>query len=449
MKTKHVLAAVIVAIVIPCTLVAWASAQSKGRAANTDRGAEAVFQAARKYTVRIRTRIERPFIEDHRGSFEGAGFLVDAGRRWIVTNAHVVGQSPSNVEVAFADRRFQPATKVYVDPFADVAVVTVDEIPAGLRAPELSGGEDVPIGEPVGVFGHPLGMYFTGTRGIISNKTDQAGPDLLQTDATVDHGNSGGPVISLTDGRIIGIATAGAMGQKTDRLNFATPMKDVCRILALLRAGASPSPPRMEIALLINDEDRQTMVVARSFDSRRWPLEPQDRILGVGGASGELKTITDLVSALRGRTGSVPLMIERRGRRQRVEIDPEPRPLTVDRRALVLDGALIAPASFDDEVSLREPWRLVVQSVEPGSAAEMLGLEQWDVIKTVDGRSYDDLDSLATHLGSMSADAPVHVVLARTSPVQTRIDDYHVRDLPGKDIAMIGPETAAIVAKKE
>src|SRR5258705_13052031 len=70
---------------------------------------ESVFREARSYTVRIRTQISTPFYEDMRGSFEGAGFLVDAKRRWILTNAHVVGQSPSTVQVAFADDTFRPA----------------------------------------------------------------------------------------------------------------------------------------------------------------------------------------------------------------------------------------------------------------------------------------------------------------------------------------------------
>ena len=65
--------------------------------------AEIVFREARAYTVRIRTQITTPFMEDERGAFEGAGFLVDANRRWVLTNAHVVGRSPSDVQAAFVE----------------------------------------------------------------------------------------------------------------------------------------------------------------------------------------------------------------------------------------------------------------------------------------------------------------------------------------------------------
>src|SRR6185295_18897104 len=124
-------------------------------------------------TVRIRTQINTPFMDDQRGSYGGAGFLVDAKRRWVLTNAHVVGQSPSTVQAAFADGTFQPVRKVYVDSFTDVAVL---EMPADGRqhpvAP-INCVEDTQVGEAVGAFGHPLGMPFTGTRGIVSGKTDQ------------------------------------------------------------------------------------------------------------------------------------------------------------------------------------------------------------------------------------------------------------------------------------
>jgi len=56
---------------------------------------EAVFQHANNYTVKIKTIAQTPFDDDKKGSFTGTGFLVDAGRGWILTNAHVVTRSPS------------------------------------------------------------------------------------------------------------------------------------------------------------------------------------------------------------------------------------------------------------------------------------------------------------------------------------------------------------------
>ena len=105
---------------------------SHARGSRDDGGAQAAFREARGYTVRVRTQIETPFLEDERGALEGAGFLVDAARGWIVTNAHVAGRSPSVVQVSFAGLPFQPARKLYIDSFADIAILAIAP-PAGSR----------------------------------------------------------------------------------------------------------------------------------------------------------------------------------------------------------------------------------------------------------------------------------------------------------------------------
>jgi S1-C subfamily serine protease len=374
------------------------------------------------------------------GARRGAGFLVDATRGWILTNAHVVAQSPSEVQVAFVDESFQDARKIYVDDFADIAVIAVDEVPPGRRAAVLNCTGDVSVGQAVGAFGHPLGMYFTGTRGIVSGKSDRFGPDLIQIDATVDHGNSGGPTIALSDGRVVGITTALLDGNAADRVNLATPMKDVGRILDLLRRGIMPSPPLMPFALLLDETGRHTLEVACSFDSLRWPFQPGDRILGVQGRAGELRTLTDLVSALRGRTGRVGLRVERGGRPGIVDVEPVPAPLVTARRGISLDGALIAPVPFADEPDPRPGPRLLIQSIEPGSTAEALGLQLMDILHSVDGRPFADLESLGAYLRERPQEKAVTVVVRRLSSSRDRWFDYLVRELPGSDLHLVGSE---------
>lgn len=414
--------------------VALAAATSS---AATDEAAEA-FRAARAYTVRIRAQITTPFVEDERGSFEGAGFLVDAARGWIVTNAHVVGHSPSQIQVAFADGPYEPARKVYVDSFADIAVIHVDGVDPDRRTASLDCGGTPSAGEPVGAYGHPLGLPFTGSRGIVSARTDQLGPDMLQIDATVDHGNSGGPVILLRTGRVVGIATALAGDAKTDRLNFATPTRDVCRILDLLRRGESPCPPAMKFALLKDEDGRHTLRVGRTFDAAHWPFEPGDRILAVEGARDTFVTLSDFVGALRGRTGAVPLVVERAGHRAVVVTHPTPRPPVTDRWAVSVDGALIAPIRFEDGAELSEPVSLIVHSVEPGSTAEALGLDQYDIVESVDGRAFSDLDTLLDYLNTRDP-GPLELVIRRWSVQEHRLFDYDSRELPGDDVHVVGP----------
>ena len=64
---------------------------------------------AEQYTVKIRTRVKYPSMMDNKGSFTGAGFLIDAKRGWIATNAHVSSRNPESLEVAFKDKSFVDA----------------------------------------------------------------------------------------------------------------------------------------------------------------------------------------------------------------------------------------------------------------------------------------------------------------------------------------------------
>lgn len=402
--------------------------------------AESVFRDARGYTVRVRTEITTPFAEDARGAFQGAGFVADARRGWILTNAHVVGQSPAVVHVAFADGLWRPARKLYVDSFTDVAVLAIDPASRALRAARLECSDTPGVGESVGVFGHPLGLIFTGSRGIVSGLTDQAGADLIQIDATVDHGNSGGPVIRLGDGMVVGIATAGAAGQRTDRINFATPMRDVCRILELLARGEAPNPQRMPFALLEDEDGSHTLQVGRTFDRERWPFEPMDRIVRVAGDEKPLETLSDLVTALRGRSGEVAVTVERAGREVQLGVRPERSESIVERRGLMLEGALIAPTSLSDAASLSDVPPFTIQSVQPGSAVEAIGIGEGDMLETVDGERFETMDALAAHLAQRQGSEPLELVLRRWSPSAHNAFDYHVRELAGGKWEWVGRE---------
>ena len=410
-----------------------------GAAAARDE-AEIAFRDARMYTVRVRTEIETPFIEDDRCTMQGAGFVVDAKRGWIITNAHVAGQSPSIIRVAFADGPWRPARKIYVDSFTDVAVLAIDAEAGMLHQATLDGSNPPKVGESVGAFGHPLGLLFTGSRGIVSGWTDQAGPELMQTDATVDHGNSGGPVIRLRDGRVVGIATAGVGGTRADRVNFATPLKDVCRILDLLAQGVPPNPQRMPFSLLENEDGSKTLQVGRSFDHDRWPFEPLDRIVAIVGSPAPLMTLSDLVTALRGRSGEVRVTVERADQKVEIVAHPELAQSVLDRRALLLDGAMIAPVRLNDAAMLNDVPPFMVQSVEPGSPAQALQIGPSDMVETVDGRRFASIDSLATYLRQRPKQTPAKFLMRRWSPNAQTAFEYLVRDFPAEDLRWVGTE---------
>jgi serine protease Do len=144
----------------------------------------------------------------------GSGFVVSADG-YIVTNNHVVADA-ERISVLMSDRKSYPARLVGRDPQTDVAVLKIDA--KNLPTVALGNDEALRIGEWVLAIGNPLGLDFTVTAGIVSAKgrssnevpvtrNQWAITDFIQTDAAINRGNSGGPLVNIR-GEVIGINTA-------------------------------------------------------------------------------------------------------------------------------------------------------------------------------------------------------------------------------------------------
>jgi len=165
----------------------------------------------------------------------GSGVIID-GQGYIVTNNHVVENSRS-LEVIFGDDKKVSATLIGADVFSDLAVIRVEgDVPA---AAELGDSAALQPGEPVIAIGSPLGDFKgTVTVGVVSaldRRLELGGglamEGLVQTDAAINQGNSGGPLVNAL-GQVIGINTAivrgsGAGGPVAEGLGFAIPSNTV------------------------------------------------------------------------------------------------------------------------------------------------------------------------------------------------------------------------------
>ncbi len=402
---------------------------------------EDVFEEAPGYTVHIRTVVEIPFAEDTRGSWIGAGFVVDAERGWVMTNAHISARSPSQVRISFRGGNHKPASKVYVDPYLDLAILELHESQRqNLKAARLDCGEFPPMGHPVGAFGHPWGLSYTGTRGIVSGATAKMGGELLQTDAPINSGNSGGPLISLETGEVVGINTSKYNDKKDQNTNFATPMKYACRVLELLRAGKDPSPPKLLTIFTKDLDDRGELIVGKSYLPQRvLAIRGGDRITGVVGVSGEIQNEGQLVHALRGRLNQFALEVIREGKEMTLSGQLQPVEPVLSRRGLYVSGVLLAPTGFRDEKELNLSQPLMVHSVAPGSLAESLGLKKWHMVVSVDGQAVDGLTDLRGRLADARKNkASVKVVFKRWTSGRDRIYEYIERTIPVEEFALIG-----------
>jgi S1-C subfamily serine protease len=139
----------------------------------------------------------------------GSGFVIDR-KGDIVTNDHVV-QGASSVRVGFTGGASYPATIVGTDPSTDIAVVRVQAPESALHPLVFDASDRIQVGDPVYAIGNPFGLDRTMTAGIVSAiaRDIQAPngltiPNAVQTDAPINHGNSGGPLLDRF-GRVIGI----------------------------------------------------------------------------------------------------------------------------------------------------------------------------------------------------------------------------------------------------
>lgn len=169
-------------------------------------------------------------IESHDGF--GSGFLYN-DRGDIITNAHVVAGS-STVKVKMADAREYIGTVIGISNTIDVAVVRVPDL-EGINGLPILRDHLADIGEDVIALGSPLGLQNTVTSGIISgiNRDFELYPyqyeNVYQISAPIAPGNSGGPLISLNTGKVLGINSVGH--KEYDAIGFSIPIKNVISIV--------------------------------------------------------------------------------------------------------------------------------------------------------------------------------------------------------------------------
>ena len=204
---------------------------------------EKIYDSASKAVVEIAARGGSGF-GGSQNTAQGSGFVVDE-KGHIVTNQHVVAGA-SSISVSFWNGAELNAEVVGTDPSTDLAVLRVAASRALLEPLLFADSSTVEVGDPVLAFGSPFGLEGTVTSGIVSAlHREMTAPntylitDTIQTDAAINHGNSGGPLLDGR-GRVIGVnAQIESESGGSDGVGFAIPSNTVKSIVTqILEDGA-------------------------------------------------------------------------------------------------------------------------------------------------------------------------------------------------------------------
>ena len=299
---------------------------------------------ASDYTVRFRVLVDHPFVEDTNDdeiirSWVGAGFVVDKSLGLIVTNAHVSGVANTYIKIAFKGKKFIKAELIYVDPELDLALVKVNpnQMPQNSTAGKLSCDKSIANGTAVAAYGHPKGLKFSASRGIISNQRFLYGKEVIQTDAAINTGNSGGPLINLDTGLIVGVNKATI--KKSSGIGLAIPSYLLCKILDLYKAGKSPLPMEVPIKFAKDNETEQHNKVSElHLDGKI--LEIGSRLIKVNDQL--IKTPADMSYILRGLDGKAKFTFKNKDREKDYFIELKKKQNSIYRDYINLAGAVIA-----------------------------------------------------------------------------------------------------------
>lgn len=217
----------------------------------TERRIIEIYQRVSPAVVNITTQVLRSsfFYGVYPEEGSGSGFVYDTDGH-IVTNYHVI-EDASQIVVSFGNGQELPATVVGVDPPNDLAVLTVEAAPAAVTPMELGDSDTLQVGQYAIAIGNPFGQFErTLTVGVVSavNRTlmvdnDRVLRGVIQTDASINRGNSGGPLLD-SRGRLIGVNTAIFSPSGTSAgVGFAIPVNKVKRVVPVLIAeGRFPHP---------------------------------------------------------------------------------------------------------------------------------------------------------------------------------------------------------------
>jgi putative serine protease PepD len=260
---------------------ATATTESAALQANSQLTVNQIYRKARSGVVDIT-------VTQSNSKAEGSGFVVDK-RGDIVTNEHVVDGGGS-IQVEFSDGRKASARVVGTDPSSDLAVIRVSVPSSALQPLTISDSSKVQVGDGVVAIGSPFGLSGTVTTGVVSalNRSISA-PNrytitgAIQTDAPINRGNSGGPLLDA-HGDVIGVnSQIDSNSGDSSGVGFAVASNTVRRVAQTLIAGGKVAHPYLGVSLTDASDGAGVGAVSRRSPADHAGLRRGDVITAIDG----------------------------------------------------------------------------------------------------------------------------------------------------------------------
>lgn len=335
---------------------------------------------------------------------QGSGVIIDAKRALVLTNAHVI-LGATKITVRLLGGREYQAKLVGADADIDLAVLRLElpqTRPHELPQIRMGNSSKLMIGEPVIAIGNPFGLAHTVTTGVVSalQRTVRSGQDtitgLIQTDAAINPGSSGGPLLNVL-GQMVGINAA--VHNRGQGLNFAIPINKAKVILDELISTGQVA--HLWLGLVGEDMD-QSQAAHFGLDRVRGMLvtdvlphspaaaagiRPGDALLSIGDSEVKEKTQCHVLMHTSPQGGFITLAL-RRGRDPfQAQVAPQPLNHKTGLGLIQLRwGFTLAPETAATEAQVDE--------VRPGGPAELTGFKPGDVVLQVGTRRISNKSDL-------------------------------------------------------
>jgi putative serine protease PepD len=253
--------------------------------------------------IMVSTEVASPLGGSERQGSEGSGFVYDANGD-IVTNQHVVAGARS-IKVTFWNGKTAKAKVIGTDPSTDLAVIRVSVPSSQLNPLALGDSSAVQVGDGVVAIGSPFGLAETVTSGIVSalhrtitSPNQFTISDSIQTDAAINHGNSGGPLLNA-QGRVIGVNAqihSETAGGGNEGVGFSIPSNTVRSVVPQLISSGKAEHAYLGVSIDSTAVNARIAGVRSGTPAKHAGLKAGDVVTELGGRS--VSTGDELASAI-------------------------------------------------------------------------------------------------------------------------------------------------------